>query len=102
MIADAKVETNTYSQQPVIAVNLTDEGRSVFAAATRLHVGERIAVVVDGVVVTAPYIREPIEGGQVEIDGVFTPDSAGALVQKIVPYPSDLPLRIVEGDTAPQ
>jgi hypothetical protein len=102
MIAEAKVETNTYSQQPVVAIHLTDDGRAVFAAATRLHVGERLAVVIDGVVVTAPYIREPIEGGQVEIDGAFTPDSASALVKKIVPYPSDFPLRIVEGDTAPR
>jgi len=100
MIAGANVKTNTYTEQPVVAVDLTDEGRSIFAAATRIHVGERLAVVIDGVVATSPSINEPIEGGRVEISGAFTPETARALVKEIVPYPNVLPLKIVDGDPA--
>jgi len=96
MIADARVEQNSHTEQTVIAIQLTDEGRTLFAAATRVHLDERLAVIIDGIIVTAPVIREPIEEGQVEIEGEFTPESAGALVKKIVPHPSDLPLKIVD------
>lgn len=100
MIADAKVEEDPRTAMPVIALHLTDEGREIFAAATRAHVGERLGVVVDGVVASAPLIIEPIIGGRVQISGNFTSVSAAALVKVILPRAGHIPLTIVEGDTA--
>jgi len=96
MIADAKVGTNSQTGQTVISIRFTDAGRALFAAATEAHIGERFAVVIDGVVVTAPVIREPIMAGQGEIEGNFTPELAKAAAESILAHKDDLPLKIVE------
>ncbi len=46
---------------------LKDEGKNLFADYTSKHVGDYFAVVLDGEVITAPVINEPIPGGQVQI-----------------------------------
>lgn len=96
MIADASVGANTASKEPVVKLRFTAEGRKLFAAATRVNVSRRLAMVEDGVVLSAPIVREPIEGGQVEVSGNFTPQSADALVRSIIAHGDDLPLRILD------
>lgn len=53
--------------QRTLDFDLADEGRRAFAAWTSNHVGEYFAIVLDGTVVSAPVINEPIPGGQVQI-----------------------------------
>lgn len=95
MVASAEAATNKDTEQAVLAIRLTDEGRALFADATRAHVGEAIALVIDGVVITAPYVREPIDGGEVQIESNYTLETAKDLAAKIAPVQGDLPLRIV-------
>jgi hypothetical protein len=94
MVADATATEDKFTKQPVVQFRLTDEGRSRFAAATRLHVGKRIAIIVDGTVIEAPIILDPITGGAVKITGKFTTESANALVKLILPYRDDLLLTV--------
>jgi preprotein translocase subunit SecD len=96
MIADASVGTNATTKEPIVKLRFTEEGRKLFAAATRVNVGRRLATVQDGVMVSAPVVREPIEGGKVEISGNFTPESANALVRSITARKDDLPLKILD------
>lgn len=96
MIADAGVDWNPAMRETYIHIRLTDEGRAVFAAATRFYIGKRLAVVADGVVLTAPVVREPIEGGKLEITGTFTLEAAKELVRRIRLRSGALPLKIVE------
>ncbi len=100
-VAGAVAEQNADTEQSYVAIRLTEDGRAVFAAATRLLVGERIAIVVDGVVVTAPTVREPILGGKIQITGRFTPEEAKSLAAAIVPEQGSLPLRIADTPLAP-
>src|SRR5271165_3176057 len=51
-------------------------------------------VVLNGLVLEAPVIREPITGGEGEITGNFTSDSASVLAQLILLHRDDLPLRV--------
>ena len=44
-------------------------GKKQFADATREYVGRRFAIVFDGKVISAPFIREPVLGGEGEIEG---------------------------------
>lgn len=94
MVAEAKAESDDSIGQAVIIIRLTGEGRKLFAATTSAHVNERIAIVVDGVVMTAPVVREPIEGGSVQIQGNFTLQEAAELAARIVPVQGEVPLRI--------
>ena len=99
MIADANVEKGR-EDSPEVHFHLTDEGRAGFANATRENVGRRIAVILEGVVLTAPTIEEPIEGGEGAISGNWTPDAAKAIVQSLLVYKEDIPLKIVDAHSA--
>lgn len=94
MIADAMVTENKFTQLPVVQFRLTDEGRSRFAAATRLHLGKRFAIVVNGTAVSAPIINSPILGGTAEVHGNFTVNSANTLLESILPHRNDLLLTV--------
>jgi SecD/SecF fusion protein len=57
--------------QPTIEFNLNASGAEIFARVTRDNVGNRLAIVLDGDVRSAPVIRTPIETGSGEITGQF-------------------------------
>jgi preprotein translocase subunit SecD len=94
MIADAVATEDKFTQLPVIQFRLTDEGRSQFAAATRLNVGKRFAIVVNGTAVSAPIILDPVLGGAGQITGNLTTESANDLVKAILPHRDDLLLTV--------
>lgn len=68
---------------PVVNVTLAPESARAFGAFTLANVGKRIEVRVDGTVVTAPVIREPIAGGTIMISGSMTADDAGRLAMRL-------------------
>jgi preprotein translocase subunit SecD len=53
----------------VVSFTLHDTGSKLFGDYTTQHVGEFFAIVLDGVVISAPSINEPITGGQGQISG---------------------------------
>lgn len=72
------------TQGLTVNFDLKDEGAALFAEYTTEHVGEYFAIVLDGNVISAPVINEPIPGGQVQISaggiGGFTAAEANELV----------------------
>lgn len=54
---------------PSVRVRLTRAGSGRFGSVTTTNVDRRLAIVLDGKVLTAPVIRTPITGGMVEITG---------------------------------
>lgn len=65
-LIDAKV-VPTAMGEPQIVVTFTPDAGARFEAYTAAHVGERLAIVLDGVVLMAPLIREKIAGGTIAI-----------------------------------
>jgi preprotein translocase subunit SecD len=65
-IVAATIGANQTGQRTV-DFTLNDHGKQLFADYTSAHVGDYFAVVLDGKVITAPVINEPIPGGQVQI-----------------------------------
>ena len=53
--------------QPVVAFTLDSEASKLFADYTRAHVNDYFAIVLDGTVISAPSIREPITSGSGQI-----------------------------------
>lgn len=82
--AIAQPEAQTPSRWSVIA-ELTDEGTAAFATATRADVGSQIAIVVDGMVVSAPTVAAPITSGSVVLASGLTEREATSLVSKLDP-----------------
>jgi preprotein translocase subunit SecD len=61
---------------------LDDEGREIFANLTTNYQEERMAIVLDGRIRSAPLIREPIPGGSANITGLSVDE--GLTLQKIL------------------
>jgi len=98
----AVVKSASVGQDPTtgkIEVNVTmnAEGSKTWGDYTTANVGKQIAIVLDGVVKSAPVVNEPILGGQTAISGTFTPDEAKALATVL--QTGALPVKLVPQDT---
>jgi beta-lactamase regulating signal transducer with metallopeptidase domain len=82
MVGSAKV-VSANGAPPRIDFTLTPDGTRAFAALTRDNVGKRIAILIDGQVVSAPVVREAITGGKGQISGAFTEAEARDLAERI-------------------
>ena len=75
-VVDAQVSFDQ-ANQPIINFTLNASGARIFGDFTAKSIGKRLAVVLDGVVYSAPNIRERIGGGSGQISGGFTVVEAG-------------------------
>ena len=65
----------------VVTLKFNSAGRRAFAETTTSRTNESIAIVLDGAVVSAPNINEPIRGGEATISGGFTQAEASDLAR---------------------
>jgi beta-lactamase regulating signal transducer with metallopeptidase domain len=68
---------------PEIQIKFTDAGAKLFAAITRQHLHQRLAIIMDGKPLTAPVIQSEISDGRAQIAGSFTEEQAAALADEI-------------------
>lgn len=78
-LLDAKQGYDGQSGQPVVNIRFDSGGSATFAKVTAQNVGKRFAMVLDGKVLSAPSINEPILGGSAQISGSFTVATANNL-----------------------
>jgi protein-export membrane protein SecD len=78
----------------VVAFELTREGTQIFGDYTSDHVGEFLAIVLDGVVISSPQIATGITGGSGIITGDFTFEEANNLVIQLRAGSLEVPLRV--------
>jgi preprotein translocase subunit SecD len=90
----------TFQQgQPVVSFSFDTVGAKRFGEATQNNVGRPFAIILDGKVISAPVIREPILGGQGVISGDFTVQRANDLALLLRAGALPAPLDIVEERT---
>lgn len=65
--------------RPAVTTSFNTIGAKAFANLTKENVGKRFAIVLDGHVLSAPVIQEPITGGYGQITGNFTTQEANDL-----------------------
>ncbi len=87
--------------QWVVEFALQDKAKQLFADYTTNHVGEFFAIVLDGKVVSAPYINEPITGGNGQISGSFTNKSAHDLATILQYGALPFPVTEISSDNIP-
>lgn len=79
-IVDAKTEFSSRTfGEPYVSLTLNSKGAKIFADVTAANVNKKLAIVLDGKVVSAPVIREAIPSGQAQISGSFTVEQANDL-----------------------
>lgn len=84
---------------PVVTTTFDATGARKFAKLTTDHVNERFAIVLDGKVLSAPTIREPIPGGRGQISGGFTLQGAKDLAVLLRSGALPAPLQVIEERT---
>lgn len=86
-VADARAGSTTDqltgNKKYVVELTLTDEGTTKFAVATGANVGNQIAIVYDGEIISAPTVQQQITGGTAQITGDFTYEEAEQLASTI-------------------
>jgi len=87
------------NNEPVINFRFNQSGARRFGAFTKDNVGRPFAIVLDGKVLSAPVIREPILGGAGQISGNFSVESSNALAVQLRSGALPTKLTIVEERT---
>lgn len=72
--ARSEVRNDLGQNRPVVTMTMNDEGARKWARLTGDNIGRNIAIVLDGVVYSAPNVNNEITGGRSEISGAFTVD----------------------------
>jgi SecD/SecF fusion protein len=78
-LTDAQAGFDSQTNQPVVNIRFDSQGAQRFGSVTQQNVGRPFAIVLDTEVLSAPNIREPILGGQAQISGNFTVQTANDL-----------------------
>lgn len=79
VLQDAQVtigQSVEYMGQPIVNFSTTDEGTRLLSRVTGAHIGERLAIVLDGAVYSAPTIQSKIPSGEGIITGSGTQEEA--------------------------
>jgi len=79
-----------------VSFDLTERGAQVFGDYTRAHVGDLLGIVLDGTLISAPVINQPITEGHGIITGQFTSEEANGLAVQLRFGRLPVPLRVVE------
>lgn len=95
-LSDAKPGFDAVTGEPVVTFTFDAAGARAFAAITKENVGRPFAVVLDGDVLTAPVIEQPIIGGSGQIKGNFTAESASDLAALLRAGALPVTLTIIE------
>ena len=102
VITDAKDQFDQFGR-PQVSMTMNSEGAREWAALTKANVGKAIAIVLDGVVYSAPRVTGEIDGGQSSISGNFTiedtKDLANTLKSGRMPAPAKIVQEEVVGPT---
>ena len=94
-LIDAKASFDP-QQGHAVSFRFDTTGAQKFGKATSENVGKRFAVILDGVVITAPVINSPITGGSGIITGNFSSQEATDLAVLLRAGALPAPLKIIE------
>ncbi len=98
-LVDAQPRMDNLSNQTVVSFSLDRVGAKKFAKATSSGVGKKLAIILDGKIISAPNIVEPIIGGSGQITGDFTFQTATDLALLLRSGALPAPMKIIEERT---
>ena len=98
-LIDAQPNINNQNNEPTVSFTLDRLGAQKFGRATTDNVGKRLAIVLDGEIVSAPSINEAITSGNGMISGNFSFQEATDLALLLRSGALPTPLTVVEERT---
>jgi len=98
-LVNAEPRFDNRNNETIVSFTLDRLGAKRFARVTTNNVGSRLAIILDNKIISAPQIREPILGGNGQISGNFTFQSATDLALLLRSGALPTPLNIIEERT---
>ena len=95
-LVDAHAGFDQQTREPIVSLRFDGTGARQFATITRQNVGQPFAIVLDGKVLSAPVIREPITGGSGQISGGFSLADTTVLAALLRAGALPAPLTVIE------
>jgi SecD/SecF fusion protein len=99
VITDAQANIDPNTSQPVVNMEMNSEGAAEWARITGANVNHRIAIILDGLVYSAPNVKTKITGGRSQIEGVGNLDEAKLLEIVLKAGALPAPVDIIEERT---
>ena len=98
-LTKAQQEFESRTNAPVVSITFDQAGGAKFAKLTSENVNRPFAIILDGKVISAPNINEPILGGSAQISGNFTVESANQLAIALRSGALPVDLKVIEERT---
>ncbi len=98
-LTNAQQSFDDKTNEPVVTITFDQQGGAKFAKLTTENVNKPFAIILDGKVLSAPNIQEPIIGGTARISGSFTIQSANQLAIALRSGALPVDLKVVEERT---
>ncbi|WP_426387044.1 protein translocase subunit SecD [Sphingobium sp. R-21] len=98
-LTDAQQGYNQQGNEPIVNIRFNGAGGRKFGQVTSQNVNRPFAIILDGKVLSAPNINEPILGGSAQISGSFTVESANQLAIALRSGKLPVALTVVEERT---
>lgn len=93
--ADVSGGKSMLTQEIVVALVFDDEGTKLFGELTSNNIGKRIAIVLDGKIISAPTVQSAITNGEAIISGKFTSQEAKELATRLNSGALPVPIKLV-------
>ena len=94
-VKGASLDFDETTFQPLVVLELTDEGSKIFADLTKRNIGKQVAIFLDGAPISAPVVQGEITGGRAQISGNFTPASAKELAGRLNAGALPVPIALI-------
>ncbi|MEJ5975555.1 protein translocase subunit SecD [Novosphingobium sp. PS1R-30] len=98
-LTNAVQSNDQRTNEAVVSITFDQQGGAKFAKLTTENVNKPFAIILDGKVLSAPNINEPILGGSAQISGSFTIESANQLAIALRSGALPVDLKVVEQRT---
>jgi len=101
MIANANVQIGSQLRagEAMVGMELTSEGAKIFSKVTGANIGKRMAIVLDGKIVSIPNIQERIPSGNAQITGMANMDEAKDLAIVLRAGALPAPIQVIQERT---
>ncbi len=99
VITDASANIDPTTSSPIVNMTMDADGATQWARITGANVGKRIAIMLDGVVFSAPNVRGKIPGGRSQIEGEENMEEAKLLEIVLKAGALPAPVDIIEERT---
>lgn len=96
LLTNAEVKVGGDYGAPYVAISFNREGAILFSSITGANINKQLAIVLDGIVQSAPSIRSRIPDGNAIIEGNFSPDEAKGLAIVLKAGALPVPVKIIE------